>query len=933
MTEEILIKPLEIKAGGWTISRARPVLLLKSGKKDGRKIRIVREKRAGTQSSLLPGRPISTPTEIGQVLGKIRRDIPAGADVPAKYIQRKGWPLSYPTADLSSMLAPIYGPTYEQALAKARAANRLPKELWDWNRFNKPIRVDSDAGWGWGGAYFPSKERILVNTNQPFAAELAYGPRNWKSELQRSLTRAPGGIVTFTNPATQAETMGGIVNEMLSALEILRHERTHGMIGSKEKDEALLNRFRPEQLRFVFEVGPHLGRMDRSFKDYPYLSEQLPEKYQSALGKYQPERISLGKLNYLFNPAEIIPRIADVKRYYAFKTGKLPEIPEEIEQALLYYVNPETGPKTQFWSDPDEVYPYLYSPSAMKWITEKAFPSVVMDQVRPEAVNKYAQEKRAGVKPKTYLPDEWPMDFKESLSPEYVAKLQREVPPEALRTWLYAKPTSKSGYSHTVNLEDQITPLYGAPANYNKALLAAGSSPNPLTRNLWDWSRIRKQIPVRALPQSTGGGLYNLPFPFIPGKERISLYEQAGELGKLFRDPGALASRLGRVDGTVLTPEANVDKLLKALQIQRHESGHGMYRYSPSRGIFFGSGKFKPQYPAEVGDRIYHYSLSGFPEEFQDALARRFWVKGTSQQNFPEEHIKYLLSKVEAVPRMGDVKRYHAFRTGETPLTPKDYTKAINYYLDPETGPQTPFWTNPRQLLPYLHDPEVLKWVTETLLPSIVHGGQQETGQKYASTGRLRITKRAGRSPTTKGDIGQASGQWMNAPTFAYVTVYGKQPENWISGRTSHPQKNWKGIQVDTQLRDEWLDSLAAIPSTEVRASCAGHGSDRPTFVIFRLPPDQEHLSPAVASILNQRSGVFSKADIGAEGHPRICVASKLWSGRKGWAEWWKRLPQTIQKAIEEAGVDTGVPAMGGTPTAAKAVYPGGIIIRKAREI
>lgn len=155
----------------------------------------------------------------------------------------------------------------------------------------------------------------------------------------------------------------------------------------------------------------------------------------------------------------------------------------------------------------------------------------------------------------------------------------------------------------------------------------------------------------------------------------------------------------------------------------------------------------------------------------------------------------------------------------------------------------------------------------------------------------------------TRGTRGMLRGGPPNSPTFAYRTLYENEPSEFLSGRTSHPQRMWGDIPVDEQLKDEWLENLNALPNLEIRASCAGHGSNRPSYVVFRLLSRDTDESKKVVEELNKIEGVKADVDLGREGLPRICVTGPIWHDKEGWEEWWARLPERINQAVRSAQV------------------------------
>ena len=145
----------------------------------------------------------------------------------------------------------------------------------------------------------------------------------------------------------------------------------------------------------------------------------------------------------------------------------------------------------------------------------------------------------------------------------------------------------------------------------------------------------------------------------------------------------------------------------------------------------------------------------------------------------------------------------------------------------------------------------------------------------------------------------------INAPTFAYKTLYGKEPKAPLSGRTSDPKKMWNGLDVDKGLKDEWLESLNAMP-VEMRSSEEGKGADRPAFVVTRMPEGKDKLAKDMVKAL-RKEGLVSNYDIGQGKRPRICVTDKMWKGKKGWEKWWEKLPGKITNAYDSLEKKAGI--------------------------
>lgn len=138
----------------------------------------------------------------------------------------------------------------------------------------------------------------------------------------------------------------------------------------------------------------------------------------------------------------------------------------------------------------------------------------------------------------------------------------------------------------------------------------------------------------------------------------------------------------------------------------------------------------------------------------------------------------------------------------------------------------------------------------------------------------------------------------INAPTFAYQTVYGRDPPQFLRGRTNSPKKLWKGLYVDEGLKDEWLEDLNALP-IDIRSSEEGKNDLRPAFVMFRMPPDLDDLHQDMTEQLGEFSDLITASSIGQGARPRICVANKLTKHDPEWEKWWNELPSKIKSSYE----------------------------------
>jgi len=144
-----------------------------------------------------------------------------------------------------------------------------------------------------------------------------------------------------------------------------------------------------------------------------------------------------------------------------------------------------------------------------------------------------------------------------------------------------------------------------------------------------------------------------------------------------------------------------------------------------------------------------------------------------------------------------------------------------------------------------------------------------------------------------------------NAPTMAWETVHGKKyPSGLKPSHTMGAQeKLWKGIPVDVELQDKWLNELNRIPNVEIRSSCQGHPpiGENPSFLIFR--PKDEHRAKLIVNKLSDNKITFCSFNIGTQGHVRICVATPLYANGpkdKLWEQWWDTLAKRIDKAVNK---------------------------------
>jgi len=142
----------------------------------------------------------------------------------------------------------------------------------------------------------------------------------------------------------------------------------------------------------------------------------------------------------------------------------------------------------------------------------------------------------------------------------------------------------------------------------------------------------------------------------------------------------------------------------------------------------------------------------------------------------------------------------------------------------------------------------------------------------------------------------------INAPTMAYYTVYGKYPEELLTGRTNNPKKMWRGNDIDENLEEKWLEELNDLP-VEIKSTDAGKDKIRVAFVIFRMPEDKDYLAKKMEENLKEFSDFFVSSNIGTSGRPRICIAKDISPEDPNWQNWWNSLAGKIATAYEKTVV------------------------------
>lgn len=139
----------------------------------------------------------------------------------------------------------------------------------------------------------------------------------------------------------------------------------------------------------------------------------------------------------------------------------------------------------------------------------------------------------------------------------------------------------------------------------------------------------------------------------------------------------------------------------------------------------------------------------------------------------------------------------------------------------------------------------------------------------------------------------------INAPSFIYGVLHDTSPKS-ITGRIFHPQKDFRGIQVDEKIPTKPLEELNDIKGITVRSSCQGENEERPTYLIFRtLNQDKEYVKKVVDN-LNTKKDIKAGFDIGNGNLYRIGVTTFLWYEKdpKKFNQWWNSLPKKIKESL-----------------------------------
>jgi len=143
----------------------------------------------------------------------------------------------------------------------------------------------------------------------------------------------------------------------------------------------------------------------------------------------------------------------------------------------------------------------------------------------------------------------------------------------------------------------------------------------------------------------------------------------------------------------------------------------------------------------------------------------------------------------------------------------------------------------------------------------------------------------------------------LNSPTFAYYTLYGKYPDFPIRGKSDSPKKEYNGIFVDENLKNEWLDRLNNLP-VEIKSTEEGKDDVRVSHVAFRLYEPycyDEYQLKEISDKINKYDGYYSSINLGMENKWRLIVCGNNWIDRTTideWEQWWEKLLDILENIL-----------------------------------
>lgn len=141
--------------------------------------------------------------------------------------------------------------------------------------------------------------------------------------------------------------------------------------------------------------------------------------------------------------------------------------------------------------------------------------------------------------------------------------------------------------------------------------------------------------------------------------------------------------------------------------------------------------------------------------------------------------------------------------------------------------------------------------------------------------------------------------QTLNAPEFAYYTLYGYVPSGGIRGRgENHPKKYIDEIEIDRDIPTKAIKELFKIKDIEMRSSCQGSSKERPSFIIFRPQNQKESYVKSFVKKLDKQKNIKASYNLGKKNKFRICITGYTWAGKDDNEEWWISLSKKIKNSL-----------------------------------
>ena len=138
-----------------------------------------------------------------------------------------------------------------------------------------------------------------------------------------------------------------------------------------------------------------------------------------------------------------------------------------------------------------------------------------------------------------------------------------------------------------------------------------------------------------------------------------------------------------------------------------------------------------------------------------------------------------------------------------------------------------------------------------------------------------------------------------SAPTFIYELLYKRKPLSPMWGkRPAHKKQQINSAFIDADIPTRSIREIMIMKRISVIEASQGYDSEMPTFVIFQPKKQSKYYAESVALVLKKHPGIRSGVRVTSGGKYQVGVTTKLWYGKKGFQEWWYKLPNKIRKAI-----------------------------------